>query len=130
MQPKHAWFKDSRSSKESSKRDWYIWKPPKFDKDGNRQPPNNWSMILGEEKSAWTYDEKTGEYFLALFTGKTLSRIVLAKEFHHTLPLESCCHKAEDYFYRDSCHLRAQCFEYNTRALEGSALHLSVPSAS
>lgn len=35
----HAWFKDSRSSKESAKRDWYIWKPAKIDKDGNRQPP-------------------------------------------------------------------------------------------
>jgi oligo-1,6-glucosidase len=40
----HAWFLDSRSSKESSKRDWYIWKPAKYDADGNRQPPNNWGM--------------------------------------------------------------------------------------
>ena len=35
----HAWFKESRSSKTSSKRDWYIWKPAKVDKDGNRHPP-------------------------------------------------------------------------------------------
>lgn len=60
----HDWFLDSRSSKDSSKRDWYIWKPAKYDKDGNRQPPNNWSMILGEKNSAWTWDEKTGEYYL------------------------------------------------------------------
>ncbi|KAI5204054.1 glycoside hydrolase [Aureobasidium subglaciale] len=66
----HAWFLDSRSSKQSSKRDWYIWKPAKYDKDGNRQPPNNWSMILGEENSAWTYDEKTDEYYLSLFTAE------------------------------------------------------------
>ncbi|KAG9549110.1 alpha-glucosidase-like protein maltase, partial [Aureobasidium melanogenum] len=66
----HAWFLDSRSSKQSSKRDWYIWKPAKYDKDGNRQPPNNWSRILGEENSAWTYDEKTDEYFLSLFTAE------------------------------------------------------------
>jgi oligo-1,6-glucosidase len=66
----HAWFLESRSSKQSSKRDWYIWKPAKHDKDGNRQPPNNWSMILGEENSAWTYDEKTDEYYLSLFTAE------------------------------------------------------------
>lgn len=64
----HRWFLDSRSRKESEYRDWYIWQPPKFDKDGNRKPPNNWGMILGEANSAWTWDEKTQEYFLALFT--------------------------------------------------------------
>jgi oligo-1,6-glucosidase len=64
----HAWFLDSRSSKTSSKRDWYIWKPAKYDADGNRQPPNNWAMILGEANSAWTWDEKTQEYYLSLFT--------------------------------------------------------------
>ena len=64
----HAWFKDSRSSKQASKRDWYIWQPAKYDADGNRQPPNNWHQILGEANSAWTWDEHTQEYFLALFT--------------------------------------------------------------
>ncbi|KAK5168362.1 uncharacterized protein LTR77_006932 [Saxophila tyrrhenica] len=64
----HAWFQDSRSSKTSSKRDWYIWQPPRYDADGNRQPPNNWALILGEANSAWTWDEHTQEYFLALFT--------------------------------------------------------------
>lgn len=66
----HAWFLESRSSKENPKRDWYHWQPPKFDKDGNRHPPNNWSMILGEANSAWTWDEKTGEYYLSLFTAE------------------------------------------------------------
>ncbi|KAF1350586.1 glycoside hydrolase [Lizonia empirigonia] len=64
----HAWFVDSRSSKDSSKRDWYIWKPAKYDADGNRQPPNNWAQILGEANSAWTWDEKSQEYYLSLFT--------------------------------------------------------------
>jgi len=64
----HAWFLDSRSSKTSSKRDWYIWKPAKYDADGNRQPPNNWAQILGEANSAWTWNEKTQEYYLSLFT--------------------------------------------------------------
>ncbi|KAF2154916.1 glycoside hydrolase family 13 protein [Myriangium duriaei CBS 260.36] len=64
----HAWFKESRSSKNSSKRDWYMWKPAKYDKDGNREPPNNWSQILGEANSAWTWDEGSQEYYLSLFT--------------------------------------------------------------
>jgi oligo-1,6-glucosidase len=64
----HAWFLDSRSSKTASKRDWYIWKPAKYDADGKRKPPNNWAQILGEANSAWTWDEKTQEYYLSLFT--------------------------------------------------------------
>ncbi|EMF16754.1 glycoside hydrolase family 13 protein [Sphaerulina musiva SO2202] len=64
----HAWFLDARSSKSSTHRDWYIWKPARYDKDGKRQPPNNWAQILGEANSAWTWDEKTQEYFLSLFT--------------------------------------------------------------
>ncbi|KAG2736235.1 hypothetical protein G9P44_000325 [Scheffersomyces stipitis] len=61
----HAWFKESRSSKTNPKRDWYIWKPPKFDADGKRHPPNNWSSYFSG--SAWEYDELTEEYYLRLF---------------------------------------------------------------
>lgn len=64
----HAWFLDSRSSKSSKKRDWYIWKPAKYDSDGKRHPPNNWAQILGEMNSAWTWDDETQEYYLSLFT--------------------------------------------------------------
>lgn len=61
----HEWFKESRSSLDNPKRDWYIWKKPKYDKDGNRCPPNNWlSHFSG---SAWEFDETTGEYYLKLF---------------------------------------------------------------
>jgi glycosidase len=38
----HEWFQKSRQSKDNEFRDWYIWKPPKFDEQGNRHPPNNW----------------------------------------------------------------------------------------
>ncbi|KAI9722230.1 MAG: hypothetical protein M1812_001702 [Candelaria pacifica] len=64
----HAWFLESRSSLTNPKRDWYIWKPPKYAPDGTPQPPNNWCQILGEANSAWNYDETTKEYCLALFT--------------------------------------------------------------
>ena len=59
----HAWFEESRSSKENPKRDFYIWKPGK-----NGKEPNNWMSFFGGK--AWKYDEKTGEYYLHLFTTK------------------------------------------------------------
>ncbi|EGW33677.1 uncharacterized protein SPAPADRAFT_59047 [Spathaspora passalidarum NRRL Y-27907] len=61
----HPWFKESRSSKTNPKRDWYIWKPPRYDEHGNRHPPNNWSSYFSG--SAWKYDETTDEYYLHLF---------------------------------------------------------------
>ena len=62
----HAWFKESRQDKTNSKRDWYIWRPPRYDKDGNRVAPNNWRSNFSVP--AWTYDKTTDEYYLHLFT--------------------------------------------------------------
>ncbi|PNP53146.1 hypothetical protein THARTR1_06356 [Trichoderma harzianum] len=61
----HEWFKESRKSKDNAFRDWYIWRPPKYDAQGNRQPPNNWESHF--QGSAWEYDETTDEYYLRLF---------------------------------------------------------------
>lgn len=61
----HAWFKESRKSKDNPKRDWYIWRPAKYDADGNRKPPNNWRSNFNQP--AWTWDEETQEYYLHLF---------------------------------------------------------------
>ncbi|PWY81684.1 glycoside hydrolase [Aspergillus sclerotioniger CBS 115572] len=61
----HAWFQESRSSISSAKRDWYIWRPPRYDPDGKRHPPNNWRSCFGG--SAWAWDDTTGEYYLHLF---------------------------------------------------------------
>lgn len=62
----HAWFKESRSSKDNPKRDWYIWRPAKYSPDGQRLPPNNWRCNFGGG-SVWEWDEATGEYYLHLF---------------------------------------------------------------
>ena len=65
----HAWFLDSRKSKSSPKRDWYIWKPPKgHTSSGDPIAPNNWCQLLGTGNSAWTYDPATEEFYLSLFT--------------------------------------------------------------
>lgn len=60
---KHAWFMQSRSSKDNPYRDFYYWKDGRG-KDG-KKPPNNWtSFFLG---SAWKYDETTKQWYLHLF---------------------------------------------------------------
>ncbi|MNW37751.1 Oligo-1,6-glucosidase [compost metagenome] len=57
----HPWFIESRSSRNNSKRDYYIWRDGK-----NGAEPNNWeSMFNG---SAWEYDETTGQYYLHLYS--------------------------------------------------------------
>ncbi len=58
---KHPWFLESRSSKSSPKRDWYIWR------DGRApgQPPNNWVSIFGG--SAWKLDPATDQYYYHFF---------------------------------------------------------------
>ncbi|SFB20016.1 MULTISPECIES: alpha-glucosidase [unclassified Bacillus (in: firmicutes)] len=56
----HPWFKESRSSKDNPKRDWYIWRDGK---DGN--PPNNWRSYFCP--STWEYDEETEQYFFHSF---------------------------------------------------------------
>jgi len=59
----HPWFIESRSSKDNPYRDYYIWRPGK-----NNKVPNNWESIFGG--SAWEYDEKTGEYYMHIFSRK------------------------------------------------------------
>ena len=65
----HAWFKESRSSKNNPKRDWYIWRPARYTPGGERIPPNNWRSCFGGE-SAWQWDEGTEEYYLHLFAAE------------------------------------------------------------
>jgi oligo-1,6-glucosidase len=60
----HAWFVESRSSKDNPYRDYYIWRPAQPD----GRLPNNWSSIFSGP--AWELDETTGEYYLHLFSRK------------------------------------------------------------
>ncbi|MBY0029070.1 alpha-glucosidase [Priestia aryabhattai] len=59
----HAWFIESKKSKDNPYRDYYIWRPGKDGKE-----PNNWSS--GFSGSAWQYDETTDEYYLHIFSKK------------------------------------------------------------
>lgn len=56
----HAWFQESRKSRDNPYRDYYIWR------DGvNGGPPNNWGSNFSG--SAWKLDEATGQYYLHTF---------------------------------------------------------------
>jgi alpha-glucosidase len=58
---RHPWFEESRRSRDSERRDWYIWRDPA--PDGG--PPNNWRSEFGG--SAWELDEATGQYYYHAF---------------------------------------------------------------
>jgi len=61
-----SWFKESRSSKSSPKREWYIWSPGQPSPNQTRRPakPNNWASNFGGGLgSPWTWDEGSEEYY-------------------------------------------------------------------
>jgi alpha-glucosidase len=53
---RHPWFMASRGSRDNPYRDWYIW----------RDEPNNWRRAFADA-SAWTLDQRTGQYYLHHF---------------------------------------------------------------
>ncbi len=57
----NAWFKESSSSRDNPKSDWYIWRDA--EEDGGA--PNNWRGIFGG--SAWTWSETRQQYYLHTF---------------------------------------------------------------
>lgn len=59
----HTWFEQSKSSKQNSYRDYYIWQKGK---DG--KAPNNWPSFFGG--SAWEKAGPDGEYYLHYFAKK------------------------------------------------------------
>ncbi len=57
----HPWFREARASRQSQKRDWYVWR------DGSpEQPPNNWRAAF-TRGPAWTWDTATRQWRLHLF---------------------------------------------------------------
>ncbi|PKH04284.1 glucohydrolase [Psychromonas sp. MB-3u-54] len=60
----HPWFIESRKSKDSPYRDYYIWRKPQSD----GLPPNDFHSYFGG--SGWEFDEATGEYYFHQFSKK------------------------------------------------------------
>ena len=57
----HPWFTESRSGRENSRANWYVWADPKAD----GTPPNNWLSVFGG--SAWQWEPRREQYYLHNF---------------------------------------------------------------
>ena len=92
----HAWFRESRSSRDNPRHDWYVWSDGRrdqtgallHDQTGRPLVPNNWASVfslpqlearrrgelpsvqrgdLTPPKSAWTWDDGRQQYYLHSF---------------------------------------------------------------
>lgn len=57
----HPWFIESRSSKDSKLRDWYVWSDKR---------PSDWNegmVFPGVQKSTWTLDKQSKSYYFHRF---------------------------------------------------------------
>jgi oligo-1,6-glucosidase len=65
----HPWFVESRDP-ESPKRNWYWWRPARKGSEPGTDgaEPTNWGSAFSG--SAWAYDERSGEYYLHMFSRK------------------------------------------------------------
>ncbi|MGO2658169.1 glycoside hydrolase family 13 protein [Mycetocola reblochoni] len=66
----HPWFRESRSSIDNPKRDWYWWRDarPGSTPGEPGAEPTNWESFFSGP--TWTLDEETGQYYLHLFDPK------------------------------------------------------------
>jgi oligo-1,6-glucosidase len=66
----HPWFVESRSSRDNPKRDWYWWRDPRPGTTPGTPgaEPTNWESHFSGP--TWTWDERTGQYYLHIFSRK------------------------------------------------------------
>jgi oligo-1,6-glucosidase len=66
----HPWFTESKSSRDNPKRDWYWWRDPRPGTVPGTPgaEPTNWESFFSGP--VWTWDEKTSQYYLHLFSAK------------------------------------------------------------
>jgi maltose alpha-D-glucosyltransferase / alpha-amylase len=58
---RHPWFQEARRSRESKRRDWYVW---------SKKRPADWDkgmVFPGVQKSTWTYDREARAYYFHRF---------------------------------------------------------------
>ncbi len=58
----HPWFVEASASRDSAKRNWYVWRDP----GPNGELPNNWQAAF-KKVPAWSLHEPTGQLYLHSF---------------------------------------------------------------
>ena len=53
----HPWFKESRSSRDNAKADWYVWN------DDDQKWPDARVVFTDVERSNWTWDDNRQQYY-------------------------------------------------------------------
>ncbi len=53
----HDWFREARSSRDSPKRDWFVWS------DTDERYGDARIIFIDTEKSNWAWDEDSGQYY-------------------------------------------------------------------
>ncbi|MEM6838513.1 MAG: alpha-glucosidase family protein [Cyanobacteria bacterium P01_C01_bin.120] len=103
----HPWFKESRSSRDNSKADWYVWVDPK----PNGDPPNNWlSSFTGG--TAWKWEPQREQYYLFNFlesqpdlnwhSEAVVEAILERAKFWLDMGVDGLRIDAVNYFFHDS----------------------------
>ena len=66
---RHPWFQEGRRSRDAGTRGWYVWRDARAGTGPGTgrppEPPNNWLSAFGGP--AWTWDERTGQFYLHSF---------------------------------------------------------------
>ena len=57
----HAWFRQSRQTRDNERADWYVW----ADASPDGTPPNNWLSVFGG--AAWTWEPRRRQFYLHHF---------------------------------------------------------------
>ena len=96
----HAWFVESRTSRDNPKADWYVWADAK--PDGS--PPNNWLSVFGGP--AWQWDTRRRQYYMHSFLTSQPDL-----NFHHPAVQDAVlgevrywCERGVDGFRFDACN--------------------------
>jgi maltose alpha-D-glucosyltransferase/alpha-amylase len=57
----HPWFQEARSSRDSPRRDWYVW--------SDKEPENRHEGMVfpGQQEATWTWDETAGAWYMHRF---------------------------------------------------------------
>ena len=124
---RHAWFQESRLSRDNPKSGWYVW----ADAQPDGTAPNNWLSVFGGP--AWQWDSRRRQYYMHSFL---VSQPDL--NFHHPEVQQAVlnevrfwCERGVDGFRFDACnHQFHDALLRSTPAVDRSALgHVSTVQA-